>query len=1080
MNARLLLRPVLGVVGVAVLGALATVFGARLRTQLLQQTLEQAEGPTAVRTDVVLVRLSPDLAARVLEQMANADTPIPAEAATPTPTPTPTEEASPPALPSPAPTPEVSPTPTAEATPTPTAGETVGSGGETAGPGGTATEGGVVQEAQTGGSLGVLAGTTAAERVASASEVLPLFGELAADVKPVLPATEEAVRAAARSRSAPGRLFARVFQPEAGALEPMERWFEVSVRGVPSYTVPVSSSKNLEPAEGTAPPEAGDTLRPGGSEPAGPVTAEAAAALTETKEAIARLRDLPGVERVDPVLVYNPAAAPNDPFFASSGSWGQPYRDLWGLEKIQAERAWDVTTGSPGVVIAVIDTGLDISHRDLQGNVWTNPGEIPGNGLDDDRNGYVDDVNGWNFYLDTNDISDPCGHGTRVAGVIAARGNNATDIVGVMWEGKILPLAVLQHTGSCGGFDVDLAASLVYAADASAKVANMSLGGYGYSAIVHDAVRYAASRGVLSVAANGNDDLFTDENPHYPASLPEVMAVGATGTDDARTVNVLWSSNYGTDLEVVAPGGGAPPHPQVDASEINILSLHSSRAPPRPDLQVGETLRRSWGTSLAAPYASGLAGLLFALHPTKTAEDIRAIIRDTADDLGEPGQDAFHGFGRINAARAVGAAPAPPPPPPPPPPTGAECVGIEAPDTLAVGEAFTPRVLIRNTGTAIWQPSGAQRVKLWSVRPPGKNRWGVVGRLLPRAIAPGEIAEFSFNFLNAPLSPGTYPFAWQMGTQPTAAGLFGQVCEKPIAVTGTPPSRDRALTAACVDPFIVDAPRDVTVGDTFTASFRMKNVGTQTWPAGVSPIRLAPPPPPTWTVPDWGVREVALPNAVASRKIVTFTITARAPEIPPGRERWSQNFAWQLHDGTQPFGEVCSTAIMVHAQPSAPPPPPPPDGGGGGGGGGGSGGGEAPSVAEPAPRVHLIQAERARRIGGSTVTTVLREAGRTVVSLAVPTAAVESTVSVPAATYRLEVIAKHHQEGTVRVTVLLNGRAWRSALLTRRDGRYRAAAVGTLRGYSGGKITIRARLTDAGGRTRPVSIDAWRLVPVGE
>src|SRR5262249_34913430 len=153
---------------------------------------------------------------------------------------------------------------------------------------------------------------------------------------------------------------------------------------------------------------------------------------------------------------------PNDPYFSSSGSWGQAYGDLWGLHIIDAESAWDVTRGE-GIVVAVTDTGCDYTHPDLVGRMWTNPGEIPNNGIDDDGNGFIDDVRGWAFANDDNNPMDDDGHGTHVSGTIAAAGNNGLGVVGVAWGATIMPIKGIRGNG--GGTTADLAAAIEYAVD---------------------------------------------------------------------------------------------------------------------------------------------------------------------------------------------------------------------------------------------------------------------------------------------------------------------------------------------------------------------------------------------------------------------------------------------------------------------------------------------------------------------------------------------------------------------------------------------------------------------------------------
>src|SRR5262245_9524615 len=254
----------------------------------------------------------------------------------------------------------------------------------------------------------------------------------------------------------------------------------------------------------------------------------------------------PDVEYGEPVFVARVQAMTNDPYLSTSGAWGQAYQDLWGLHKIAAPAAWDQSTGQ-GVVVAVIDTGSDLSHPDLTANLWQNPGEIPGNLQDDDGNGFVDDVRGWDFANDDADPSDGHGHGTHVAGTIAAVAGNGIGVAGVAWNAKIMSLKGLSAGGS--GFSDDLAEAIVYAAENGARVVNMSWRSIGVSQVVEDALAAAYDLGVVLVAAAGNDH--TEAWRAHPASSRFVLCIGASTPTDQRAQ----FSNYGASLDVLAPGG---------------------------------------------------------------------------------------------------------------------------------------------------------------------------------------------------------------------------------------------------------------------------------------------------------------------------------------------------------------------------------------------------------------------------------------------------------------------------------------------------------------------------------------------
>ena len=225
------------------------------------------------------------------------------------------------------------------------------------------------------------------------------------------------------------------------------------------------------------------------------------------EDVLARLRSDPGVEYAEEDKVVRVSLTPDDPFYSSAGSWGQAYDDLYGLKKIRAGAAWDLTTGE-GVTVAVVDTGIDYTHPDIADNVWVNIDEIPGNGVDDDANGFVDDVRGWDFigtsyFSPTPDANprDDHGHGTHVAGTVAAQGNNGLGVVGVAWRSKVMPVKGLDRYGY--GLSSSLAGSILYAANNGADVINNSWGGKGTSETVRDAVDYAYDLGVVSVCAAG-------------------------------------------------------------------------------------------------------------------------------------------------------------------------------------------------------------------------------------------------------------------------------------------------------------------------------------------------------------------------------------------------------------------------------------------------------------------------------------------------------------------------------------------------------------------------------------------------
>jgi subtilisin family serine protease len=324
---------------------------------------------------------------------------------------------------------------------------------------------------------------------------------------------------------------------------------------------------------------------------------------------VEELRDDPGLAFVEPNYLARVAETiPDDPH----------YTEQWGLLRIRAPEAWDLTTGDD-LTIAVIDTGVDLDHPDLVGKLWTNAGEIPDNDLDDDGNGYVDDSHGWDFVNADAEPQDDHWHGTHVAGIAAADTDNGQGVAGVSWGARIMPLKVLDASGE--GNYADVASAITYAADNGARILNLSLGGEDYSAALAEAVGYARERDCLLAAAAGNDNGAV----LYPAANDGVLAVVATTRWDKR----WYGSNYGPEVDVAAPG-----------ADIYSTTLHDAYS-------------SASGTSTATPHVSGLAALIWSVQPDLTNDEVTQAITETVRDLGPPGWDEFYGWGRIDAYQAV-------------------------------------------------------------------------------------------------------------------------------------------------------------------------------------------------------------------------------------------------------------------------------------------------------------------------------------------------------------------------------------------------------------------------------------------
>ena len=389
----------------------------------------------------------------------------------------------------------------------------------------------------------------------------------------------------------------------------------------------------------------------------------------KTRELMLELAGRPEVEYAELNFILRTQAVPNDPYYSSSGAWGQTFRDLWGLQNISAETAWNSSTGQ-NVVVAVSDSGVDYNHEDISANMWQNSGEIgadslgrdkKANGIDDDGNGVIDDWRGYNFVSfngssANNNPMDDFGHGTHVAGTIAAIANNGKGIVGVAFGAKIMPVKGLDRNGS-GSLD-DLVKTILYAADNGAKVINASWGGFANSPIetLVDAVAYAHdTKGVVFVAAagNSNTDVGTPQTGFVPANIRNVITVSAFDHADTKAL----FSNFGQKIDVAAPGGGDSGPGSIYAPFRSILSLLSSGAHAGStdfgQLVVGDKYLRQAGTSMASPHVAGLAALIRSLHPEFGPEQVRQAIRFGADDVDAGGVDINSGYGRINAAKSL-------------------------------------------------------------------------------------------------------------------------------------------------------------------------------------------------------------------------------------------------------------------------------------------------------------------------------------------------------------------------------------------------------------------------------------------
>lgn len=309
------------------------------------------------------------------------------------------------------------------------------------------------------------------------------------------------------------------------------------------------------------------------------------------EQMIAYFKKIANVKYVEPHYYYmtNAEPMPNDDLYS-------PHQ--WNLPITQTVEGWGISKGNDDIIIAVLDTGTDLDHPDLQGRL----------------------VTGLNIIQPEHEPNDDVGHGTHVTGVISATVNNLEGVAGMTWYDKVMPIKVLDQTGA--GTTYSVAQGIIWATDHGAKIINMSLGNYAQAEFLHDAIRYAFDKDVVLIAASGNDN--TDQ-PGYPAAYPEVFAVAATDHQKHRAP----FSNYGSYIDVAAPG-------------VSIASTY-------PDNQYAALS----GTSMASPHVSALAALIRSVNPLLTNVEVMNIMRNTSVDLGDPGKDDLFGYGQINVKQAL-------------------------------------------------------------------------------------------------------------------------------------------------------------------------------------------------------------------------------------------------------------------------------------------------------------------------------------------------------------------------------------------------------------------------------------------
>jgi subtilisin family serine protease len=361
-----------------------------------------------------------------------------------------------------------------------------------------------------------------------------------------------------------------------------------------------------------------------------------------TLEAVAALARRADVLYAEPNYIRRPELTPDDPQFT--------HPSLYGLSKINAPQAWDTTQGSASVVVGVIDEGIDTQHEDLKDNLWTNAGEVAGNNVDDDGDGYVDDVNGYNFVENSGQVFVSAAdddHGTHVAGTIGARGNNGVGVVGINWQVGLMSIRVCNAKGcpdSAALAGYQYALRMKTQKGVNLRVLNNSYGGPGFSRAGFDAIQSLSGAGILFVAAAGNEARDDFSVPHYPSGydLPNVIGVASTDGND----NVSGFSNFGARVVQI----GAPGSSILSTTPRNYAGQNTGINGAN-----GSTYSVFSGTSMAAPHVSGAAALVCAARPGISMSELRGVLAYSGDPVGALSDRTTTGR-RLNVARSIASA----------------------------------------------------------------------------------------------------------------------------------------------------------------------------------------------------------------------------------------------------------------------------------------------------------------------------------------------------------------------------------------------------------------------------------------
>ena len=506
-----------------------------------------------------------------------------------------------------------------------------------------------------------------------------------------------------------------------------------------------------------------------------------------------RLARDPAVRSVEPDSSGSIAFTPNDPLYLNDPLFGL---GQWGLRRTQVDAAWDIVRGSPSITVAVIDTGIDATHPDLAGVV------VPGATF----------VSAPSSVCDPGSTIDDNGHGTHVAGVIAANGNNGQGVVGAAFGVRILPVKALDCTGT--GLLSDVASAVIWATDHGARIINISLGSSAAQSTLEDALKYAVGHNVFVVAAAGNCGVLSANctvvnEPQYPGAFPESFAVAATDPNDQHAS----FSNSGSYVAVSAPG-------------VKIWSTTPTYSTTLSRSGSPQTYAPFSGTSQASPLVAGIAALLLSREPGLTVAQLAARLRATADDLGAAGTDPVFGAGRVNALRAVSASVTTS--------FGAAYDATAVPARASFTAPILAAVKLTNTSSFAWPAGGTTPVHLsyhWTDASGATVVWDGQRTALSADVPVGGTITVQAT-IAAPQTAGTYVLHLDL-VQEGVAWFSGKgVATANVTVT---------VTSGLGASYAPAAATASVVGLGASAfNITVTNTGTVSWPAGgATPVHLS-------------------------------------------------------------------------------------------------------------------------------------------------------------------------------------------------------------------------------------------------